>query len=166
MELEMEPKIMNLKLVENKLKKKRCKYKSSYDQLRRDNEELKKVNNFLEQKLHDKTQQLNEITMELKEFNVMLEEEITERTKTEDALKESESQFRYSVEEAPLPIMLYTENGEVKKINRSWTDITGYTVNDMPTTSEWANICDVFIEQLNGVNPNKMFNLKERQDDG
>ena len=109
---------------------------------------------------------MEEITTELKEFNVILEEEITERTKTEEALKESERQFRYSIEEAPVPIMLYTENGEIKKINRTWTDITGYTIKDIPTISEWANITDVFIEDLEGTNINKLFNLEKRQNDG
>ncbi|WP_242834277.1 response regulator [Clostridium pasteurianum] len=52
----------------------------------------------LENNVREKESQLEQITAEFKEFNVILEEEITERTKTEDALKESERQLRYSLE--------------------------------------------------------------------
>jgi signal transduction histidine kinase len=52
----------------------------------------------LENKVVKRNQQLEEITAELKEFNVILGDEITERTKTEEALKESERQLRYLLE--------------------------------------------------------------------
>ncbi len=109
---------------------------------------------------------MNEITLELKEFNIILEEEINERTRTEEALKESERQFRYSLEEAPLPIMLYTEDGNVKKINRTWTDITGYAIEDIPTISQWTEISEIFISDLEGTNINMLFNSEKRQNNG
>jgi len=130
------------------------------------NEKLIKANSDLEYMIDDKTKQLKEITIELKEFNVMLGEEISERTKTEEALKESESHFRHAIEKAPLPIMLYTENGEVKKINRTWTSITGYKLSDMPTISEWAKISDVFIEQFEDDGVNRVFDMEGRLDEG
>lgn len=157
--------IMELEKEISDLKKKQSEDKNSYDEMKTYNYELKKVNYDLENQVYTKTQQLNEIAIELKEFNVMLEEEITERTRTENALKESERQFRHALEEAPLPIMLYTENGEVKNINRTWTDITGYTVKDMPTTFEWSKISDAFMEQLEHVDE-KIYNFERRQDDG
>lgn len=63
---------------------------------------------------------------------------ITIRKKQEQALRESERQFRHAVEEAPIPIMLHSEDGEVIKISRTWTDITGYTIEDIPTTAIWS----------------------------
>ena len=129
------------------------------------NEGLMKANSDLEYMINDKTQQLKDITMELKEFNVMLAEEISERTKTEESLKDSERRFRYAIEEAPLPIMLYTENGEVKNINRTWTNITGYKLSDMPTISDWAKMSDLFVEQLDdGVN--RVFDAEGRSGEG
>jgi len=149
-----------------KLRALQLKFKKSHDEMKQLNEELIKTNTDLENKVLERAQQLEEITEELKEFNIILEEEITERTKTEEALKESERQFRYSLEEAPLPIMLYTEDGEIKKINRTWTDITGYTIKDIPTTTELAKISDVFIEDLECTTVNRLFNLEKRQNDG
>ncbi|KOA18691.1 sensor histidine kinase TmoS [Clostridium homopropionicum DSM 5847] len=149
-----------------KLRALQLEFKKSHDEMKKFNEELIKVNTDLENKVLERTQQLEEITEELKEFNIILEEEIAERTKTEEALKESERQFRYSLEEAPLPVMLYTEDGKIKKLNRTWTDITGYTIKDIPTTSELAKISDVFFEDLERTTVNRLFNLEKRQNDG
>lgn len=98
-----------------------------------DIEELVKENKSLRKSLEERNHQLDDITLDLKDFNVMLEEEITERTKTEKALKESERQFRHAVEEAPVPMMLYAEDGEILKLSKAWTEITGYTTTDTPT---------------------------------
>lgn len=112
------------------------------------------------------TKQLQEITDELREFNVILEDEITERTKTEEALKESERQLRYSLEEAPIPLMLYTEDGKIKNINRTWSDITGYTIADMPTTADWAEISDIFIQDQEYVSLTRLVDSEKRHNDG
>lgn len=71
-----------------------------------------------------------------------------------------------SIEEAPLPIMLYTENGDVKKINRKWAEITGYNIKDMSTISEWSKTSDVFTERLEGDNVNKFSYIKQRHENG
>jgi len=123
--------------------------------------EMKKTNDDLKKQVYDGKRQLSEITEELKEFNVTLEEEITERTKTEADLRKSERQFRYSIEEAPVPVMLYTQDGEVIKINRTWSDITGYTIADIPTTFKLVEISDVFKEDIY-----KISNFSDKQNRG
>lgn len=140
--------------------------KKYYDEIKQSNEELIRANNDLETQVQDGNQQLKEITEELKEFNVMLEDEITGRTKTEEALRESERQFRYSIEEAPVPVMLYAEDGEVIKINGTWTDITGYTIKDISTTSKWAEISDIFKENLQCTDVNTLSNFEKKQNNG
>ncbi|WP_160689297.1 PAS domain-containing sensor histidine kinase [Clostridium sp. C2-6-12] len=142
------------------------KYKHNYEEIKKINELLIKENKRLEEKANRGYKQIEEITLELKDFNLMLEEEIAERNKTEEALKESERQFRYALEEAPLPIMLYTETGEVKKINRTWTEFTGYSIEDIPTISKWSAISEVFEEELNNEDVDKLFSLHRRQNNG
>ena len=124
--------------------------------------ELKK----LDDKLTDKTRQLEEITAELKEFNVVLEEEITQRTKTEEALRESEKKFRYSIKKAPVPIMLFTEDGEIIKINRNWTEITGYTIKDIPTISKWEEASYVITKNIENTRVSRFTNFNKRQNEG
>lgn len=155
-----------MKASEIELKKELDKYKNNYEEIKKINECLIKENQILEEKANREHMQIQEITLELKEFNLMLEEEIAERNKTEEALKESERQFRYALEEAPLPIMLYTETGEVKKINSTWADFTGYTIEDISSISKCAKISDAFAGDLNNTNTDKLFNLQRRQNDG
>ncbi|RII33359.1 PAS domain S-box protein [Clostridium chromiireducens] len=168
-ELEVVVKIeMHLKLrfMELQLEKIKNENSNSISELQRTNEELINLNKVLKKEVSEKNQQFEEIALELKEFNVVLEEEITERTKTEEALKESERQFRYSLEEAPLPIMLYTEDGNIKTINRTWVEITGYTIKDMSTISKWAEVSEIFKLDLADNNIKKLSTSKKRQNDG
>ncbi|WP_270563413.1 ATP-binding protein [Clostridium beijerinckii] len=157
---------LRIKFMEQKIKFHKGDYDTADTELKSWNRVLLKRNSDLVNEVIEKDNQLDEITFELKEFNIILEEEMNERTRTEEALKESERQLRHSIEEAPVPIMLYTEDGFVKKINRSWSDITGYKLEDIPTISEWANISEAFKEELSSTNIKKLFNSEKRQNNG
>ena len=93
--------------------------------------EIQKLNIELEERVRKRTYQLEEI-------NSSLEEEIFERQKAEVILKESESQFRNAIDNAPIPIMLQAEDGEVLEVSRVWTEITGYTLQEIPTILDWT----------------------------
>ena len=34
--------------------------------------------------------------------------------------------------------MIHAEDGEVLQISSTWTELTGYTLADIPTTADWA----------------------------
>ncbi len=53
------------------------------------------------------------------------------------ASTENEARFRQALTDAPIPIMLRTEDGEVVLLNRMWTELTGYSLYDIPTVREW-----------------------------
>ncbi len=40
---------------------------------------------------------------------------------------------------APNPIIIYTEDGNIIKINKTWIDICGYTHDETPTIDSWIN---------------------------
>lgn len=50
---------------------------------------------------------------------------------------ENEARFRQALTDAPIPIMLHAEDGEVVLLSRMWTELTGYTLSDMPTVDDW-----------------------------
>ena len=60
------------------------------------------------------------------------------RSRAESALRQSEARFRLVAEEAPFPMQIHAEDGEILLINRAWTDITGYSIEDIPTISDWV----------------------------
>ena len=86
-----------------------------------------------------------------------------ERELHEQRLVDSEQRFRRVVAEAPFPMMIHAENGEVLEINKAWSEVTGYTHADLPDVSSWLrkayeeNTPDVLlvkeiIERVYGIN--------------
>jgi len=63
---------------------------------------------------------------------------ITARKQSEQALQESQERFRRAVLYSPIPIMLHAEDGEVLQINQAWTELTGYTHQDIRAIADWT----------------------------
>jgi two-component system CheB/CheR fusion protein len=61
------------------------------------------------------------------------------RREAEEALRRSEKQFRHAIVEAPIPILMHAEDGEVLAMSRSWTALSGYTRQDIPTFRAWLD---------------------------
>ena len=61
----------------------------------------------------------------------------TRLKRTEDALRHSEEQLRRAIDVAPIPVIVHAEDGEVLQISRSWTELTGYRIEDIPTFDAW-----------------------------
>ncbi len=64
--------------------------------------------------------------------------DITEIKNTQEVLRISEERFRRAVIDSPFPIMIHAEDGEVFQISKVWTELTGYTPQEIPTLSAWT----------------------------
>jgi PAS domain S-box-containing protein len=64
--------------------------------------------------------------------------DITPRRQMEEALRRSEAQFRRAVLYAPFPILIHAEGGEILQLSETWTELTGYTREDLPTIFDWT----------------------------
>ncbi len=73
---------------------------------------------------------------------------ITKRKQAEEAVKESEARFRRAIVDAPFPVMIRAEDGEVLMISKAWTEQSGYEHQDILTIGDW-------LEKAYGQNPQK-----------
>jgi len=60
------------------------------------------------------------------------------RREAERTVKESEVRLRRIIEEAPFPMMVHADDGQIVQNNRSLTQITGYASSEIPTVYDWT----------------------------
>jgi PAS domain S-box-containing protein len=63
--------------------------------------------------------------------------DITDRRRAEDALRKSEAHFRQLVTALPMPVAFSNSRGEIVTINEKFTQVLGYTLDDIPTVDGW-----------------------------
>ena len=65
--------------------------------------------------------------------------DIQERKVSEAAMRASEEQFRRAIEDAPIPVIMHAEDGQVLQISKTWTKVTGYALEEMASLDAWLN---------------------------
>jgi PAS domain S-box-containing protein len=76
---------------------------------------------------------------ELEIYGKDLENKIFESNQLTEKLAISEARFRQVILDAPIPIMIHDDKGDVLMISRMWTEITGYKHSELSTLSNWSN---------------------------
>jgi PAS domain S-box-containing protein len=72
-----------------------------------------------------------ERTAELSEANALLKQEIAERNRTMEALRESEKRLRTLLKLAPYPIVVFTLDGLVYYLNPAFTEVFGWSLAEL-----------------------------------
>ena len=97
-----------------------------------------------------------------------LEREQSEQTlkSTYAGLLASEERFRRVASEAPFPMMIHAEDGEVLDINKAWSEATGYTHEDIPTITSWLRLA--YGEHMQAMRNvvERMYGIEKRIDQG
>ncbi|RJX30138.1 MAG: PAS domain S-box protein [Oxalobacter sp.] len=108
---------------------------------------------------------LNEISANLG-FAIENIDRETLRRQAELGLRQSEGRLRRVAEEAPYPMMVYSEDGEVLQVNRAWTEITGYTLADIATVKGWTEKAYGGYAKEIERQINSLFGMEKRHDIG
>ena len=89
--------------------------------------------------------------------------DITESKRAEEALRASEEQFRRAIEDAPIPMIMQSEDGQVLQISNTWSELTGYTREEISTFETWLNHAYGPGADLVREHMNKLFKGEMRQ---
>ncbi len=82
------------------------------------------------------------------------------------ALQASEARLQRAVAEAPFPIMIHAEDGQIVQLSRAWTEITGFTSDELPNMEAWSRLAyEGRPEELRG-GYTKLYDLDSRSDHG
>ncbi len=60
-----------------------------------------------------------------------------DRRYAHDQLRKSEERFRRAIVDAPVPVMIYANDGEIITVNNAWLQNSGYSREDIPTLPDW-----------------------------
>ncbi len=63
---------------------------------------------------------------------------IAERAAAAEELRESEERLRAAVLAAPYPLMLHAEDGTILQLSRAWSELSGYSSEELATVHEWT----------------------------
>ena len=88
------------------------------------------------------------------------------RAVTSAELTMSEQRFRRAVEEAPFPALIHAEDGEIMVISRTWSEITGYARQDLPTIPAWTELAYGAEKEPVEKEINELYSLTSRRDEG
>ncbi|MDX2109223.1 MAG: PAS domain S-box protein [Verrucomicrobiota bacterium] len=97
---------------------------------------------------------------------ILVFSDVTEKYAAAASLLESESRLRRAIINAPFPMMIHAEDGEVMMLSDAWTEITGYTHADIPTTEAWAKRAYGERVQLVKEDIRRLYELQARQSEG
>jgi len=68
---------------------------------------------------------------------VGLERDVTDRRRIADALAASEERLRSLMDHCPVGIAVASLDHAIEYVNRGFTELLGYTLDDLPTIAEW-----------------------------
>ncbi|WP_328757784.1 MASE3 domain-containing protein [Geomonas diazotrophica] len=103
----------------------------------RDLEQSERALKLSEARLQLALEQRTRELIEKEALNAELQRETAVRREVEAELRGREEQFRRAIEEAPIPVVMLTQDGEVLQASRSWLEVTGYAPGAIPSFDGW-----------------------------
>lgn len=92
--------------------------------------------------------------------------DVTEQRIAEEALTQKKKELETILQEAPNPIMLHNENGEVVMVNHVWQSLSGYDYEEINTVEKWADKACAKNKPLMHEYIDKLYSLEHKVDMG
>jgi two-component system, cell cycle sensor histidine kinase and response regulator CckA len=83
---------------------------------------------------------VNSMEFDQRRFAVLTLDDITERKQAEDAVKESKKQFQELFDDAPVGYHEFDSQGRITKVNRTESEMLGYSIDEMLGQPVWKFI--------------------------
>jgi PAS domain S-box-containing protein len=137
---------------------------TSRDNLAKEIELRKKAEDALQKAYDGLETKVEERSSELVITNKQLLTEIDDRKSAEKRLRGSEERFKKGILHAPYQVMIHAE-GKILQLSESWTEITGYTIEDIPTIEEWTKraYTDINLKSKMMSHISKLYDLVENE---
>jgi PAS domain S-box-containing protein len=97
---------------------------------------------------------------------VMVFRDVSESYQMRAELAESERRFRQATMNAPLPIMIHAEDGEVILINETWTELSGYRHDQIPTMEKFTQLAYGERKKAVQMDIDRLYAINKRVDEG
>jgi PAS domain S-box-containing protein len=65
---------------------------------------------------------------------------VARRAASEQEVRDSEARLRAAVEASPYPLMVHADDGEVIHLSRTWTELTGYSAEQLRSIDAWIDL--------------------------
>ena len=101
-----------------------------------------------------------------KKYFITVFSDITKTKEQSEDILELKSVFSSLVKNAPIPIMIHSEDGEVLNISDAWSNVSGYAKKDILTIDKWTKAAYGKRQDYVKSILNNLYNLKEPQHDG
>ena len=120
----------------------------------------------LEQEKQNFANTIESQTKQLKETNKLLQNQIHRCEISEQLIRNSEEKLRRAIFNAPLPIVIHAEDGEILQLNQAWTEISGYSIEDIPTIKNWTEKAYGEKQDIVQSKIDRLYELDRRVDEG
>ena len=92
--------------------------------------------------------------------------DITERTRTEELLRQERESLFAILDRAPYGVMVWDHDGKTLYINSEFTAVTGYTLADVPSLEDWGKLAFPKKKQRNAARAGWKKDVAQRATDG
>ena len=106
------------------------------------------------------------VTIDNEEYILTIADDITQEYKTKELLHQKKQELETIFNEAPTPMAIHNEDGEIIMINKVWEELTGYKHSEIDTISKWTDKVVPEHSDLRKEHIEGMYNITERVDEG